>query len=968
MPYWKKPTPQQVDRALALIMKEEHYRYFFSRLQNPVWLQPLRERGFFKSPPEPIEEGQYIRFPRWPESEYLVRIAGEAPDEVLEVIKDIPSTENVRVYRDLIHAALAMPADGAAETAAAVVGWLSTSKFWLDMVADAAHKLMVYLAEHGETAAALRLLEALTEPEARDTSIPTVDGRPPHVWREARPRYRPWFVRQLVEGSLPRLSKLDPLAVVDILERQLRKSIDIEGRGLAADDGSYMWRPAIEDHPQNWGHGELKDLLTVGLRDALERAISDAPEQVEPIIDRYLRDSFSVFRRLALHLIRVGQQYYRRLLLEVFQGREFLDDIAVYHEFSLVMRECFPALPEQSKKAFLKMIEAGPNSEREGKPQLGELYRCYWVLRRLWMVRDHLTSPYDSILEDLLDRFGEPEHPDFLSWHGPVWVGPTSPKGKDELAEMPAREVLQYLEAFEPSGEPFDHSREGLARQLEAVVKGKPEEYAAIASDFVTKGVHSTYLYHLVRGFHEAWKDGKELDWEHILALCEPISLALTDDAVGLVEPQVEIDDVGWSGVRAAIARLFAGTLRRDDRPLSVELMPAIRTILLRFMRDPDPTSEAERRYAESAMDWVTARINTTRGATADALLEYSLRYARSHKAEHEAVTDTERHPDRFEPEVKVAFSHILDKSKEPSAAVHSIFGHYLPNFLYLDHDWTIANLDNIFPSDPKETRYWEATWEAYMLYSRRFYIEVYELLRPQYWRVVRAMAQTEVSKTIKRTEHGLAHHLALVYKLGLEPLGAVSEGKPKTDGSLLDAFLESASDEVRATAVRALGGALRPDEPIEDEDWQRLRKYWQARTLAAQTAASRQAFDQELSAFSSWLQGVPEGLDELAPLLAPTIDHLMLGHEAHEVLAYLSRQSDRHPALAVDFLSKLLHRQETQEEIYLFGVEEQIRMILQNALPSVETGRQEAISVINLLGARGEYGYRDLVTNSPLH
>jgi hypothetical protein len=955
-------------------MKEEHYRYFFSRLQNPAWLEPLRDTGFFKSPPEPIEEGQYIRFPRWPESEYLVRIAGEAPDEVLEVIKDIPSTENVRVYRDLIHAALAMPADRAAETAAAVVGWLSTSKFWLDMVADAAHKLMVYLAEHGETAAALRLLEALTEPEGRETSIPTVDGRPPHIWREAGPRYRPWFVRQLVEGSLPRLSKLDPLAVGDVLGMQLRKCMNIESRGLARGDASYIWRPAIEDNPQNWGLDDIKDILVVGLRDSMERAMSHAPYEVKPIIKGYLTDSLSVFRRLALHLIRLGHQHYRKLLLKVFQGREFLDDTVVHHEFSLLMRECFHELPEQSKKAFLDMVVAAPNLEGEGKPPLDELYRCHWVLGRLWLVREHLMPPYDSLLINLVDRFGKPEHPDFLSWHGPVWVGFASPKEKDELVKMSASEVLEYLRTFEPSGEPFDHSREGLARQLEDVVKEQPGDYAAIAPDFVNRGIHPTYVYHLVRGFHEAWKDGRELDWEAILALFDPISLALTNDAVRLVEAPLGIDDIGWSGVRAAIARFLAGALQRDDRALPVELMPRIRDILLRSMRDPEPTPEDERKQAESFMDWVTVRINSTRGVTAFALLEYARRYARLHKAEHSAVRETGAHPCRFEPEVKAAFSAMLDKTKEPSAAVHSIFGDRLPSFLYLDHDWTVANLDDIFPSDPEMRRYWEAAWEAYMLYCGRMYIEMYKLLRPQYWRAVRALAASEVSKVIKRTQHGLAYHLALAYKVKLEPLTAVSEerpigfAKPETEGSLVDAFLGSASDEVRATAVRALGSELRPDEPIEDEDWQRLRKYWQARSIAAQTAPRARAFDQELGAFSSWLEAVPEGLDGLAPLLALTIDHLTLGHEANEVLAYLAKQSDQHPGLAVDLLHRLLDRQHAQDGIYLFGVEVQIRTILQNALPSDRTGRRKAISIINMLGERGEYGYRDLLSNSTIH
>lgn len=962
-----RPTPEEVNLVLQMLGQAEYVRYFFHDLKNPAWLEPLKGAGVFRTPPEPAEtEKDSYAVPLWHASRYLIRVAKTDPDPVIEIALQI-ETENFHVHAHLIQAAMNMPADKAAQMVPAIVNWLD-SRF-RSLVPNYAIELMVYLAEHDEAETALDLLEVLTAPRVEEISVPTAEEHR-RVRREAQPRYERWYLKELIESKLPALSKLDALGVVDILERQLRKSIDIEGRGMAADDGFYMWRPAIEDHPQNWGHGELKDLLTVGLRDALERAMSDAPEQVESIIERYLGDSFSVFRRLALHLIRVGRQRYRKLLPELFEGRRFLDDIAVHHEFSLLMQECFPELPERSKKPFLDMIVAEPPSEGEGKPGLDELHRR-WVLRRLWLVREHLMPPYDSLLEYLVDRFGEPEHADFLTWHGPVWVGPTSPKDKSELASMSAREVLEYLWAFVPSGKGFDDSREGLARQLEAVVKHKPEDYVAIAPDFMTRGVHPTYVYHLVRGFHEAWKDDKELDWERVLALCKPISLALTDDGVRLVEAPPELDDISWSGVRAAIARFLAGALRRIDRPLPMEMMPRMRDVLLRFMRDQDPTPEDEQRSAESFMDWVTVRINSARGVTAEALLAYALRYARLHKEEHEARKVAGAHPCRLEPEVKAAFNDMLDKSKEPSVAVHSIFGDRLPSFLYLDHDWTIANLDNIFPSDPEEIRYWEAAWEAYMLYCGRMYTEMYKLLRPQYWRAVRAMARSEVSKVIKRTEHRSAYHLALAYTVELEPLTAVSErrpvgvDKPETEGSLLGAFLASASDEVRATAVRALDSELRPDKPIEDKNWQRLREYWEARTLAAQTAPSERPFDQELSAFSSWLEGVPEGLDELALLLGPTVDHLTLGHEAQQVLAYLSKQSARHPALAVNFLGRLLGREQSQEGIYLFGVEVQIRTILQNALPSDKTGRREAISIINMLGERGEYGYRDLLTDS---
>src|SRR4051812_30702916 len=82
------------------------YNYFFNNINNPAWLLPLKEKGFFTTPTAAIREGGYIQFPLWPESGYLVRIADKAQDEVLEIIKSLPDTDNERVMDDIVNALL----------------------------------------------------------------------------------------------------------------------------------------------------------------------------------------------------------------------------------------------------------------------------------------------------------------------------------------------------------------------------------------------------------------------------------------------------------------------------------------------------------------------------------------------------------------------------------------------------------------------------------------------------------------------------------------------------------------------------------------------------------------------------------------------------------------------------------------------------------------------------------------------
>lgn len=857
----------------------------------------------------------------------------------------------------------------------------------MDMLADASQELMVHLAEHKEVESGLQLLEALTKPKITERSIPLGEGEY-RVLRDARPRYRSWYLKQLIERRLPTLSALDALGVTGVLETQLRKCIELERRDLPGGDGSYLWRRAIDDHPQNWGQEDLKNILTVGLRDSLEFAVRSQPEVARPIIERYLEDDLSIFRRLALHVLLLGGDQYGGLAARVLQDSRFRDNDRLHHEYYRLLEHRFGTLPQEAQLDYLDWIEQGPDveefsrwaQEATGKsPAQEDITRHIrrWQIEQLVPVRNGLTADWGARYEALADEFGEPEHPEFRIWSSTTWVGPTSPRKKEDLADTGPAGTLEYLKTFEPTGDAFDHSREGLARELQGVVTEKPAGYLDIAHCFLGEGIHPTYVYHLVMGFHEAWKKGVGLDWTRLLDFFEPISLALTGNGPALAQPVIARDDVDWVGVRMAISRFLSGALRVDDRPLADEIMSGIRDVLLRLVQDPDPSREDEERRVGSAMDWVSIRINSARGVAASALLEYALRYARMHKAEQEATRPDEGYARRLEPGVKVAFTRMLDKSVEPTAAVHSLFGEFLPNFRHLDRDWTVSNLDRIFPWEPQKQRYWEAAWEGYMLYCPRVYRELYEMLRPQYYRAVRALADNENSRAIRSTNHALAGHIAIAYRMGYEELeassGEAAFGVAYVQGgqSLLSAFLDEASDELRAVLTRALGGALGVEEAVPAEQWTRLRTYWEARTQFASRAPGKYEMDKELSAFASWVDGVPEQLNALAPLLRCALEHLTTGHDAHQLLDYLAKQSDNHPKLAADMLGLLLARQAALDSgpdvdrIYLIGAEQQIWDILQNAMAGDATAQQSAISVINLLGERGDYRYRDLLTEA---
>jgi hypothetical protein len=84
-------TPdEQVKRALELTPKGGgNYEYFFQKFTDPEWIRPLAAHGRFLHPPHIEQIGEMFRMPRWPEGEYLLRMASEAHEAVAAAITPV---------------------------------------------------------------------------------------------------------------------------------------------------------------------------------------------------------------------------------------------------------------------------------------------------------------------------------------------------------------------------------------------------------------------------------------------------------------------------------------------------------------------------------------------------------------------------------------------------------------------------------------------------------------------------------------------------------------------------------------------------------------------------------------------------------------------------------------------------------------------------------------------------------------
>ena len=229
MKSWTKPTPEQIDRVIGKLARPGALRYFFANLQNPEWVEPLRARGFFSSPP-PVsrdDENGVMRIPDWPEADYLARVAADVPELATDIVLRMPETENDRVHQSLTALALNLPSRLAARLIDRVVTW-KPSGAWMTLSMRLPH-LVAHLAEGGQTREALRLARALFafEPAAeRDNDDPSVEK----LLRGAAPKAGMDLLEynEALKICISALARARPLKaiylLVDLLDASLRGS------------------------------------------------------------------------------------------------------------------------------------------------------------------------------------------------------------------------------------------------------------------------------------------------------------------------------------------------------------------------------------------------------------------------------------------------------------------------------------------------------------------------------------------------------------------------------------------------------------------------------------------------------------------------------------------------------------------------------------------------------------------------
>ncbi len=964
MTSWKTPSPEEVDKAVALLVHSEHRRYFFDRLENPNWLVPLRKKGVFDAPPPAVrdEKKGTIGFPPWAQSRYLARMAPLAPEVVLETILLVPDTDNTRVLEDFIDAAFALPPHLAVKIVPKAKAWLETPPFI--RLPRMLGEFLEHLARGGESRAAVDLARSLLAvlPDPRPP-IPIDEEKGTFFSPGPRARFDIWQYGEILKKNIPKVieeAKGEAHSMLcDLLQDALRLSRSPTGK-RGPEDFSQAWRPAIEEHGQNLNK-DVKEMLVGAVRDASESLAASDPRWVVVLVRSFRARRSRIFLRLAQHLLRIHPDAAPELLRETLSSSGLFNRARLWHEYALLLKVGFRRLPTGDQARILGWVAKGPDLRlfREryerfiGRPANDDeavQYSKVWQRDHLALISEDLPEAWKLKYSKLVQELGPPEFPEFASYMSGGGFGFQSPKAEKDLAELSLSELVAFLRSWEPAPDLLGASPEGLGRELESLVAKNPERFANAAPQF--QGLAPTYVRSVLAGLHAAAKEKVPFPWPPVLTLCGWV-MSQERSLPGRKKDFPERDpDWGWT--RTAIVRLLSTGMEAEPGLIPPELRGTLWEVLRPITDDPEPSPEEEVRYGAPNLDPVTLSINTTRGEAMHAVIRYALWVRR----QVERASDG---PARLAlgfnemPEVREVLERHLEPNNDSSLAIRAVYGRWIPWLVLLDTSWVKKQLGRMFPAEEALRGFRDACWGTYLV-SCGPYDNVFDILAQEYKNGAdRVGTEPALWDHLGHPSERLAEHLMAFYwrgKLSLEdPEGILAQ------------FYSKAPDSICGRAFVFVGLSLRnTTEVIPKSVLDRLQALWASRLGIARTSGSPSHHTAEMAAFGWWfasgkfddMWSIGQLVEALRLTGKVEVDHL--------VAERLADLAEKNPAEVVECLSLMV--QGDKEGWAIEGWRAHARAVLATALRSDDAkAKQLANALVNHLGKLGHFDFRDLLT-----
>jgi hypothetical protein len=931
-----------VTKALELVAKGAgNYEHFFGRLTSPDWIEPLKKRERFSHPPPMIVEETSLRFPPWPEGEYLVRMAPLAPEAVFGAI-DVTAYEsnNALVHSILLRIAAELPVGLAAQISEKEAKWASRQGRFFHLYEDKVVPVVLKLAAEGSADVALSLLSPVLHVEA----APQREGRPVINGQMLRGSGTPlsridsWDIQRILLRVSQIMVEAAPEGFLTLLSNRLNTAVEIyvNQRG-SGEDFSYIWRPRVDSDR----FGDLTDTLLSAVRNAAVQIVRAGDHEI--VVRVFKKYGWPIFRRLEYYVLSQVDDLPTDFINAVVSQGGLYDNPRANPEFNDFIAKIASDLPQETRDRLLEMVDKGPDLSKYSKfldaqgdkRQDSERWITdQWRLGWLTVLRGIAGEVRLMQLDELVKQYGPPR-PAF-EMGGVMAVGHVSDITLEELRKFSIPDLVGYLKKWvpPPRTHPEAPSRGGIGNELQNWVSEDPSLFADNLEAFRSLELHPTYLRSILDSLTGSLKTDRKFD---------PYKVAgtiawLLANTTKIGEEHFEWDeDPGWSWAHMSSARFLTELFLHEGRldvSRYIEFWPALKLIA----ENPSPTEKDEEEYRKKE-DFGLLALNSTRPVGLEAVMRYARWLKLSNK---EMNVGAESMPEVFD----LLAAH-LDPKVDCSVGVREIYGMQFGLLCWLDQAWWEKQLRAMFPGDKTLRVLDRFAWNAYLRFSRA-YATILPAMRFRYERAVGALQSNDTDLTESGRRFG--NHFMQYY----------ASSALQIDDPLFTSFFAKASPKLRAQTIGDVGwhlgqeGAGELDAVVQ----KRFMDLWEYRL--AQGMQNVNASREELGAFGWWFASKKFPDDWSIGHLMTVVEKFRNIHPDFAVIKRLAELAPKYPYEAVRCLGIIF--EEDKDGWAIHGWDNAPQVIIGEASKGDEKSRQEADRVANALVARGHYSFKALL------
>lgn len=769
------------------LRKEVDRRYFFERLQNPLWIAPLNELGVFKLTRPQGGPNEYSQIPNYPELRYLCHVCTEAPDEVVSILLDLPSKTSNRVCNLIIEIATKLDFKQSELLLPKIAEGIGLSGTDMAMVRDLIRswpsvnqKCLDFLRVLIDFAPDSRKKEK-EEKRRQDLSGIFTSLTP-------LPKFDLYHYKEILINDVVPLAATNPLQIAWVLKDAVNGMIQMGVHQSELDSGDRT--DSIEWLIPQLGvsfrtYDDAQEILINAFVTVAGKVFDSGKESDIEVFDRSVRrERWDFFLRLrehlyAAHLTDQTLPWIREIILHYEDYAERPYSYEFVRMTRLACEHFMERLLSHSElHGIIGKIMSGPSREREMrflgadfKEQNFAKYTRHTHFRHLYPFASLLTGDVHDYF-NALNAEAPVTDDSFAQMHGSTksgFVSDKSPLSSEEMATKSDPELLDYVttwddERFADTDDFTRISRHALAKEFQRFFLDKIAPSPQRVSFWLNQNEETLLPRNLESIFsalcsHE-YKTGFA-SVSRVISLAQKIlehpEFELTDGREGCDDTPIHHMS-GWISIRRAVKDFLENCFKEEiNAPIGIR--DECLTLLRNLCTHHDARLDSKEKDVLIRRDYLSEGINSTRGQSLELLFPYA-NWIRRHGKE-----------DGLEDVLAILDSRLGPTAQRPlTLPEYAILGLHIENLCWMSERWAKENKRSLFPDHDSEA--WLVSFGTYISYSSPK-VPIYTILKDDYDYAVDNIARLEQVDSREKEEHNsskverLAQHIFILYLWG---------------------------------------------------------------------------------------------------------------------------------------------------------------------------------------------------------